>query len=129
MKTYVFFVERNGNAFKVRNFYVEPEHFKALEKEFGNIYFTYPDAIKAKQLLEEDERKPKERALTDEERRVLEAEQIAYGWAQFTEEEKTEINSHYKWVKDKKGNDVKVPKTIDDYQLEFAREQMALESR
>lgn len=85
----------------------------------GNVFDTRKEA----ETIRDERNAPKVHHLTDEERKATEIEQQKYGWAMFTDEEKAEIKAKYKYV-----NGVRVLKTIDDYQLEFARQMMRLEA-
>lgn len=104
----------------VRTRWVQAETKAELLRFYGhgNVFDTRGEA--EREL--EERKKPKTRHLTDEERRALEIEQQKFGWSMFTETEKAEIKSHYKYVHGKR-----VRKTIDDEQLAFAREMMRCE--
>lgn len=83
-----------------------------LERYFGhgNVFDSMEKALVAL----EERKAPKVHHLTDEERRVLEREQIAFGRSQMTEEEKAEARER--------------KKSIDQIQLEFGRMMMRLET-
>ncbi len=76
---------------------------------YGNVFDSRTEA---EETLEE-RNKPKVHHLTDNERKRLEAEQIAYGRSKMTEKELTEAKEQRK--------------SIDQIQLEFGRMMMAME--
>ena len=76
---------------------------------YGNVFETREMALVAL----EERKAPKVHHLTDEERRVLEREQIAYGRSKMTETEKAEAKERRK--------------SIEQKQLEFGRMMMAME--
>lgn len=102
-----FFVIENG---KVK--WVQGENKMEMIRFFGygNVFNNKADAHSAL----EERNKPKVHHLTDEERKILEAEQIAYGRSQMTETELLEAKRQRK--------------TIDQIQLEFGRMMMRLET-
>lgn len=106
MKKYYYCIENE----KVTT--VEAESKTELERFFGhgNVFENKADAV----IIRDERRKPKVRHLSDEERKILEAEQIAYGRSQMTETELLEAKRQRK--------------TIDQIQLEFGRMMMRLET-
>ena len=76
---------------------------------YGNVFETREKAL----IALEERKAPKVHHLTDDERKALEREQIAYGRSQMTEEEKAEARESRKPIAQK--------------QLEFARYMMAME--
>ena len=107
---YVFFIV-NGKAqtFIVTN----TNAIEQLRNMYGTMYNTLPEARQmAEQLNEEPIIKAKH--YTDEERRQLDKLQREWGLSQLTEEEKATIREQRK--------------SIDELQMEFAREMMRKEN-
>ena len=80
-----------------------PREVDLVRVRFGEVFFNRAEAVKVLFAPKTE----KVRVLTDEERRQLELEQIAYGRSLMTEEEKAEARERNK--------------SIDQRQLEFAR--------
>lgn len=76
---------------------------------YGNVFDSRTEA----EVTLEERNKPKVHHLTDDERKRLEAEQIAYGRSKMTEKELAEAKEQRK--------------SIDQIQLEFGRMMMAME--
>lgn len=112
MTTYFYVDYPNGNEACGKTHMVmtdNPTEIDRAKVQYGRVFFNKPEADAFAKLP-----KPKRvRRLTDEERKQLELEQIAYGRSLMTETEKAE-------AKERK-------KTIDQIQLEFGRMMMRLE--
>lgn len=112
MNGYVFFII-NGKASTIL---ADESEIPSLKNQFGTMYRTFPEAKRAEeQLLAEENKANKPKFLTDEERKALEKEQIAYGRSQMTEEEKAEARQEHK--------------SIDQLQWEFAMQMMGITNR
>lgn len=107
MKNYVFFII-NG---KPTTILADESELSSLKNQFGQMFSSLPEA---KRVAEEMKKETEMiRYYTDEERKELEREQIAFGRSKMTDEEKAEAKRERK--------------TIDQLQIEFGRMMMRKE--